>query len=93
MYLGRIVEIAKKDDLFENPCHPYTQALMSAVPVIKDNGKKKRIILKGELPSPLNPPSGCHFHCRCQSVKEICKTKTPPWKDFGNQHGAACWLL
>jgi oligopeptide transport system ATP-binding protein len=92
MYLGRIVEIAKKDDLFENPCHPYTQALMSAVPVIKDNGNKKRIILKGELPSPLNPPSGCHFHGRCQSVKEICKTKMPPWKDFGNQHGAACWL-
>ncbi|MDU0201084.1 MULTISPECIES: dipeptide ABC transporter ATP-binding protein [Paenibacillus] len=77
MYLGKIVEIADKQELFRNPCHPYTKALLSALPVADPLAKRARIILKGDLPSPTNPPSGCSFHTRCEYAKDICKSIAP----------------
>lgn len=77
MYLGRIVELAEKKDLFKNPLHPYTQALMSAVPSLDPEAKKERIILTGDVPNPAAPPSGCPFHPRCQFALDVCKTVVP----------------
>ncbi|WNC13839.1 dipeptide ABC transporter ATP-binding protein [Brevibacillus brevis] len=77
MYLGEIVELASKEELFRNPLHPYTRALISAIPVTDPDEKKERIILQGDLPSPANPPKGCRFHPRCQSCMDICRTKVP----------------
>lgn len=77
MYLGEIVELASKEELFRNPLHPYTRALISAIPVTDPDEKKERIILQGDLPSPANPPKGCRFHPRCQSCMDICRTKMP----------------
>lgn len=92
MYLGRLVELASKDDLYENPKHPYTQALLSAVPVVDPDFKTERIILSGDVPSPANPPSGCAFHTRCPAVMERCKTVRPEFKDTSDGHYAACHL-
>jgi peptide/nickel transport system ATP-binding protein len=89
MYLGRIVETADTDALFEAPAHPYTRALLDEVPRI-DMRKKRFAVLKGEVPSPLNPPSGCHFHPRCPRMEDICKTERPPLLAVGPAHEAAC---
>jgi oligopeptide/dipeptide ABC transporter ATP-binding protein len=92
MYLGRIVEYADRDALYANPLHPYTQALLSAIPVPVPTRQKRRIVLAGEVPSPSNPPGGCPFHPRCPLAEERCKnqTQTLEVKDFSG-HMAACW--
>jgi len=90
MYLGKIVEQAKTEELFTNPKHPYTEALISSVPVPNPRKKVEQIILEGDVPSPLNPPSGCIFHTRCRYAQDICKTETPPYRDLGSSHFAAC---
>lgn len=92
MYLGSMVEYGTKDDLFDNPMHPYTQALFSAVPVPDPDYKMNRIILEGDIPSPANPPSGCKFHTRCSRCMDICKEVSPVFKDYGNGHCVACHL-
>ena len=93
MYLGKMVEMAGRDDLYEDPLHPYTQALMSAIPVPDPILKRQRIILEGDVPSPLNPPAGCRFHTRCPLAFDKCAQEEPPFKDYGDEHYAACWLL
>ena len=90
MYLGKIVEVAFRDELYENPLHPYTQALLSAVPVPDPRVKTKRIILKGDVPSPVNVPPGCNFHTRCMYRKDICSKEIPVLEDMGNEHIIAC---
>ena len=90
MYLGKIVEVAFRDELYENPLHPYTQALLSAVPVPDPRVKIKRIILKGDVPSPVNVPPGCNFHTRCMYRKDICSKEIPVLEDMGNEHIIAC---
>jgi oligopeptide/dipeptide ABC transporter ATP-binding protein len=92
MYLGRVVEIADKHTLFENPRHPYTRALLSAVPVTKPRQKRERIILQGDLPSPANPPSGCTFHPRCPYAVELCRTQVPNLQDIGGGQLVSCHL-
>jgi oligopeptide/dipeptide ABC transporter ATP-binding protein len=90
MYLGRIVESAPDVELYTNPKHPYTQALLSAVPEPDPEFKKKRIILTGDVPSPITPPPGCHFHTRCSVREEICATRVPPLVNIGGEHYVAC---
>jgi oligopeptide transport system ATP-binding protein len=90
MYLGKIVELATDRELYENPSHPYTEALLSAVPRPDPSIKKQRIILPGDVPSPINPPSGCRFHTRCLYAKADCKTVEPPLQDIGDGHYVAC---
>ena len=92
MYLGSMVEYGSTDDIFENPMHPYTEALFSAVPVPDPNMKMNRIILTGDIPSPINAPKGCKFHTRCGKCMEICKEVAPKFKDYGNGHMVACHL-
>ena len=92
MYLGNMVEFADKKDLFANPMHPYTQALLSAVPVPDPDVKMNRIILHGDIPSPANPPKGCKFHTRCSKCMDICAEVEPEFKDYGNGHCVACHL-
>ena len=92
MYLGSMVEFGSKKDLFDNPMHPYTQALFSAVPVPDPDVKMNRIILEGDIPSPANPPSGCKFHTRCNRCMDVCKEVAPVFKDYGNGHCVACHL-
>lgn len=91
MYLGRIVEMAGRDDIFQNPLHPYTEALLSAVPDVR-RGRKTRILLPGSVPSPLDPPPGCHFHPRCHRVMPVCSQEEPVLKDIGGDHLVACHL-
>jgi oligopeptide/dipeptide ABC transporter ATP-binding protein len=91
MYLGKIVELADRGELFLNPLHPYTQALMSAIPVPDPKLRRERIILKGDVPSPLHPPSGCRFHPRCQMAMDICKQQEPEFKQLRPDHYVACW--
>jgi oligopeptide/dipeptide ABC transporter ATP-binding protein len=93
MYLGKMVELAGREELFENPLHPYTQALMSAIPVPDPALKRERIVLKGDVPSPLNPPPGCRFHTRCPQVMDVCSADEPLFKDIGGQHFVACHLI
>lgn len=93
MYLGRVVEFADQHELFDHPSHPYTKALLSAVPVPNPAVKKERIILKGDVPNPKDPPTGCAFHPRCPYVMDRCKEESPPLKDYGGKHLVACHLL
>lgn len=93
MYLGRMVELTTREELFRNPLHPYTQALMSAIPVPNPRMKKQRVILKGDVPSPLNPPRGCRFHPRCPVAMERCAQEDPVFKEVAPEHWVACWLV
>lgn len=95
MYLGKLVEVADANEIYQKPLHPYTQALISAVPVPdpKVEKKRQRIVLQGDVPSPLNPPSGCHFHTRCPQVMDKCKTDEPKFVNIGKNHSVACFLV
>ncbi|PGL70485.1 dipeptide ABC transporter ATP-binding protein [Bacillus sp. AFS055030] len=93
MYLGKIVEIADKKSIFENPQHPYTRALLSAIPVPNPVHQRERIILTGDVPSPINPPSGCRFHTRCPFAIDICKTRVPELKISEQNHQVACHII
>lgn len=93
MYLGKIVESAKTDELFEKPLHPYTQALLSAIPVPDPDYHCCRIILEGDVPTPINPPKGCRFHTRCKYRMDICDKVEPEFKDVGGEHFVACHLM
>ena len=92
MYLGRIVEIAERSELFANPRHPYTQALLASVPVADPRTKSLKPLIDGDVPSPINPPSGCAFHTRCRYVMERCKLEAPTLAEAGAQHRVACFL-
>jgi oligopeptide/dipeptide ABC transporter ATP-binding protein len=92
MYLGHMAELADSDEMFTDPLHPYTQALLSAVPMPDPDAKRERIILQGDVPSPANPPQGCPFHTRCPMAMDICKTKVPEWKEVKPGHWVACHL-
>ncbi len=93
MYLGKMVELTERIELFRNPLHPYTQALMSAIPIPDPRMKRERIILTGDVPSPLNPPSGCRFHPRCPVAMDHCKVEEPPFKEVSPGHWTACWRV
>ena len=93
MYLGSMVEFGKKEDIFKNPLHPYTKALFSAIPHPNPDMKMNRMVLKGDIPSPANPPKGCRFHTRCPYAKDICKQVCPTYKEYEEGHFAACHLL
>jgi oligopeptide/dipeptide ABC transporter ATP-binding protein len=90
MYLGRVVETADKDALFAAPRHPYTQALLSAIPRPEPGGNRARPVLGGDVPSPLNPPSGCHFHTRCPHAQPVCSQQAPLLEATPDGHAAAC---
>lgn len=91
MYLGRIVEQASKNEIFDDPRHPYTKALLSAVPEPDPHRKSRRIILEGDVPTPINPPAGCHFHPRCPVVMDECRTQVPPMRQASEGHRFLCW--
>ena len=93
MYLGKIVEVAPEDELYRNPLHPYTQALLSAIPIPDPLLKRQRILLKGDVPSAQNIPSGCRFHQRCSIAVEHCKVESPPLVEKAYKHKVACWLV
>ena len=93
MYLGKMVELTTREELFRNPLHPYTKALMSAIPVPNPRLKRQRIILKGDVPSPLNPPKGCRFHPRCPVAIERCSQEEPVFREASPEHWVACWLV
>jgi peptide/nickel transport system ATP-binding protein/oligopeptide transport system ATP-binding protein len=93
MYLGKIVEMADRQELFDNPLHPYTKALMSAIPVPDPHLRRQRIILAGDVPSPVTPPSGCRFHPRCPAVLEQCPVEEPVYRQISPGHSVACWLM
>src|SRR5512139_910772 len=95
MYLGKIVELTTRYELYDKPLHPYAQALLSAVPIPDPvvEEKRRRVILEGDVPTPVNPPKGCHFCTRCPKVMDVCKDQEPEFKDYGSGHYVACWLL
>ncbi len=93
MYLGKMVELADREELFRNPLHPYTQALMSAIPIPDPTIRRERIILPGDVPSPLNPPTGCRFHPRCPVAIEQCSIEEPPFREVSSDHWVACWRV
>jgi len=90
MYLGQFVELAPTESLFYTPKHPYTEALMSAIPEVDPDIEMAPVHLAGEIPSPINPPSGCRFHTRCAYVQDICKTDVPKWEEIEDKHFVAC---
>jgi oligopeptide/dipeptide ABC transporter ATP-binding protein len=90
MYLGKMAESATSAEIFRQPLHPYTQALLSAIPTPDPTVRRKRIVLSGDVPSPANPPSGCRFHTRCPIAMEVCKQVEPEWRDVGSDHWVAC---
>ncbi len=90
MYLGKMVELTDRDELYAHPLHPYTQALMSAIPIPDPTIKRERIILQGDVPSPLNPPKGCRFHPRCPVVMDACSQTEPPLLEVKPGHWVAC---
>ncbi|MFN8411185.1 MAG: ABC transporter ATP-binding protein [Anaerolineales bacterium] len=92
MYLGKMVELTDREELFRNPLHPYTKALMSAIPVPDPKSKRQRTVLKGDVPSPLNPPTGCRFHPRCPIAEKICSEQEPEFREAAPNHWVACWL-
>lgn len=92
MYLGKLVEVGKTSDIFNGAVHPYTQALLSAIPVLDPEAKRKRIVLGGEIPNPINPPSGCSFHTRCPYRERICEIEEPMMIDIGDGRQVACHL-
>jgi len=92
MYLGKIVEVSEKNELYDNPLHPYTKALLSAIPIPDPEVKRERIILEGDVPTPINPPQGCRFHTRCQYAMPICSQQEPVLRDVGKEHFIACHL-
>jgi oligopeptide transport system ATP-binding protein len=95
MYLGKIMEITRSDELYRNPLHPYTKALLAAVPIPDPtvDRQRKRILLSGDVPSPVNPPTGCHFHPRCHLAQDVCKDREPEFRDAGGEHWVACHLV
>jgi oligopeptide/dipeptide ABC transporter ATP-binding protein len=93
MYLGKMAEFADRDTLYRDPLHPYTHALMSAIPIPDPSIKRDRVILKGDVPSPLNPPKGCRFHPRCPVAIDQCSVEEPPFKEAKPDHMVACWLV
>jgi peptide/nickel transport system ATP-binding protein/oligopeptide transport system ATP-binding protein len=93
MYLGKMVELTGSIELFRNPLHPYTQALMSAIPIPDPRLRRERIILKGDVPSPLRPPSGCRFHPRCPLAMEQCSKAEPEFREVQPDHFVACWAV
>jgi len=92
MYVGKVAELANTDELFNTPLHPYTQALLSAIPIPDPDSNRRRIILQGEVPSAVNPPSGCRFHPRCPYVMDVCRTNEPSLEEVEPDHRVACWL-
>ncbi|MCZ6876259.1 MAG: dipeptide ABC transporter ATP-binding protein [bacterium] len=92
MYLGRLAELADTEQLFSDPKHPYTQALLAAVPSLKERKRKRRLVLSGDVPTPFNPPTGCRFHTRCPMVMDKCREVEPVWQDTGDGHFVACHL-
>jgi len=90
MYLGGIVELASSEELFSNPVHPYTEALLAAIPTTDADASKDLVLLEGDLPSPVNPPAGCKFHTRCSCCEEICRRVTPAFVEVAPNHYAAC---
>ena len=93
MYLGKIVELTEREELFRNPLHPYTQALMSAIPIPDPHLRRQRILLPGDVPSPVNPPAGCRFHPRCPVAMEHCAVQVPEFKEASPGHWTACWRI
>jgi oligopeptide/dipeptide ABC transporter ATP-binding protein len=93
MYLGKIVELAQTEELYKNTRHPYAQALLASIPIPDPSVKRKQTVLTGEVPSPINPPSGCRFHTRCVYAMEICRQEEPQLEDIGNGHTVACWYV
>jgi len=93
MYLGKIVELAQTEELYKNPLHPYAQALFASIPIPDPTVERRRITLSGEVPSPVNPPSGCRFHPRCSKAMEVCNKEEPELKDIGNGHLIACHVV
>ena len=92
MYLGRLVELADEYDLYNHPKHPYTEALLSAVPVPDPEARRQRIVLEGDVPNPINPPAGCAFHTRCGRAIDLCAQERPVWREVGKNHFVACHL-
>ena len=93
MYLGKMAELADRDELYRDPEHPYTQALLSAIPVPDPKMKRNRLILKGDVPSPLHPPTGCRFHPRCPIAEKICSEQEPEFREVKPNHWVACWMV